>query len=172
MLKAILFLLIILTTSAVAESTICEDFVPLEKVKNICGKEFLKDETKTSKGKCTIIYIDREMGEKYVEGIGSSPLLLMQSIHQIDISGNNTAPVVFKKTLDLAMNLGVFKKNISGLGESAFYHGKKWRHPYLQTPKAYVLAFSPDFFLLIHSAPLVRTTALFGSSQRNISLTQ
>ena len=115
MLKAILFLLIILTTSAVAENTICEDFVPLDKVKNICGKEFLKDETKTRKGKCTIIYIDREMGEKYVEGIGSSPLLLMQSIHQIDISGNNTAPVVFKNTLDLAMNFGVFKKNISGL---------------------------------------------------------
>jgi len=114
-------ILVLLFGSAFAAEEVCDELVPLDKVHEICGHEFIKEDTSVRGSRCETNYIDKAMGKKYVGEVGISSELIIKVNRRISKQGKNTAPVSFQSSFDGAKQRGTFKQEVTGLGEGAFY---------------------------------------------------
>jgi hypothetical protein len=119
--KLALLIFALTTVNAIAEEPNCDGLVPLDKVNEICGIEFIKDEVTARNSRCKANYIDKSKGKKYVGEVGISSELIIKVNHRLSKKGKNNAPVSFQSSIDGARQRETFRKEVSGLGEGAFY---------------------------------------------------
>jgi hypothetical protein len=118
--KLILFILVLGSVPTLAVEENCDGLVPLGRVFEICGKEFFEYKSSTRESRCKVFYLDKSMGKKYGEA-GISSELILKVNHRISKEGKNTAAVSFGSSLDGAKKRETYIKDISGIGEGAYY---------------------------------------------------
>lgn len=116
-----LIALILFSSTSFAGESDCNNLVPLDKVKEICGVEFIKDKTSTRKSSCKTNYINKAMGKKYVGDVGISSELVIKTNNRINKKGKVMAPISYKTGLEGVKTRGIFKKEIKDLGEGGYY---------------------------------------------------
>ena len=119
--KFSVLILVIVFSPAIGAEESCEELVPLDRVKDICGVEFIKDKTSAGESRCKATYLDKAMGKKYVGEVGISSELILKVNHRLNREGKNIAPVSFQSSIDGSKQRGIFKQDVSDLGEGAYY---------------------------------------------------
>ena len=119
--KIMLLILFSISCRSIAAEENCDGLLPLDRVKEICGKEFIHSKSSNREKRCTANYIDKAMGKKYVGEVGISSELIVKKNHRISKKGKNAAGVSFQSSLDGAKQRGIYKQDVADLGEGAYY---------------------------------------------------
>jgi hypothetical protein len=114
-------ILILVAGHALAEEERCNELLRLDTFGEICGLEFIEEKTSARETRCKISYIDKSMGKKYVGEVGISSELIIKANRQINKKGENVAAVSFDSSQEGAKQRGIFIRDVSGLGENAYY---------------------------------------------------
>ena len=107
--------------SVFAEDLACDGLVPLAKVKEICGVEFIKDSGDARKNRCKVSYLDKAYGKKNVGGVGISPIIKFSTKDGTNKKGKNRAGFMYGLDLEAVKGNGRFKKMVEEVGEKAHF---------------------------------------------------